>query len=1178
MSRFFIQLALALALMLPGISGYALEPVVLQLKWLHAYQFAGYYVAREMGFYREVGLDVEIREGRPGIDFVAEVVSGRAHYGTGSSGLVLDRNRGAPVVALAVVFQHSPDILMVAGRSGVTTPQQLVFKRVMTNYSTPAIAAMLLNEAGSLAKFDILDQTNDLRGLMEGKLDAVAGYDTDQPFFFREREFPISIIKPIHYGVDFYGDNLFTSEAELRDHPLRAKAFRAASLKGWEYAMAHPGETIALVQRYGSTNSAEHLRYEFEAMQALVLPEFIELGHMNPGRWRHIADTYVGLGQLKAEYSLEGFLYDPNPAIGLEKFKHYMWGAVGGVSLACLAIAVLFRFNRRLRGEIRERLWAEQCLRRSEQRLTEAQRIARIGSWELDFATGQGIWSDEEYRLLGYEPGGVEPSVGNFLRRVHPEDRVRLAEALDSAKQRPDGGYRVEYRVGLDDGAVRVVDERGRIVFDDLGQPLQVIGTTLDITERKRIEQALREQETYLRTIFDNEPQCIKLMDRDGMLLDINPAGLAMIEADSLAEVRGQRVCGLLAAKDRVNFEAMVEAVFRGETRSLIFEAVGFRGTRRQLETHSVPLWDAERREVRALLGVTRDVSERLRAEEKLRLSAAVVESTQEGILITDAKVRIVAVNRAFTEITGYREQEVLGRKPGFLASGRHGRDFYQALWASIRAAGSWQGELWNRRKNGEIYPEWLTINVVRDAEDKAIHYVGVFSDISQLKQSQSQLEYLAHHDPLTGLPNRLLFTARLEYALQRAERNDAQGAVLFLDLDRFKHVNDSLGHNTGDELLRQVSGRLGLAVRREDTVARLGGDEFTVLVENLRDGDGAAILADKLIHALVDPFEVEDRKLFIGVSIGISVYPKDGRTVDQLLRNADAAMYRAKEEGRNTYRFYTEEMTALALEHIELQSQLRHAIESGQLVLHYQPQVDINDGRLIGLEALVRWEHPEQGLMPPLRFIPMAEDTGLILPLGEWVLRAACFQGRDWLDSGIDFGRVSVNVAGKQLQRGDLLAVVRGALEDSGLPPERLELEITESFVMKEAERAIGLLRAIRALGVKLAIDDFGTGYSSLAYLKLLPFDKLKIDKSFVRDLAHDENDAAIARAVIALGHSLQFTVIAEGVETEAQRECLLRDGCDEAQGYLFGRPMPAGQIENYMPRAMEIRRAVGL
>jgi len=1140
------------------------EAVTLQLKWRHAFQFAGYYMARELGYYREAGLEVNLREGGPGVDTVAEVEAGRAQYAVGSAGLLLERARGKPVVVLAVIFQHSPDVLMVARDSGITSPRELLGKRVMTSTSTPSIAPMLLNEAGSLGGFTLLEQRDDLPGLIAGNLDAVAGYVTDQPYFFQQRGFPIVLLRPIHYGVDFYGDNLFTDERELRLNPQRVRAFREASLRGWEYAMTHPDESLALVRRYNAMADEDHLRFEYQAMRELVLPEFIEMGHMHEERWRHIGDTYVRLGQLEPGYGLEGFLYKAHPTIELSTFKRYAAAVLGVILLAAVAIGVLLRFNRRFQREIRERQQAEQALRLSEQRLREAQGIAHIGSWEQDLVTGETFWSPEIYRLLGYAPDTVQPSAQTFMQVVHPEDRDIVRREIAAARRRPDGAYQVEFRLLLKSGETRTVDERGRVSFDDSGRPIKLVGTSLDITERKRIEHALKDQETYLRTIFDNEPECIKLLDRDGRLLDMNPAGLAMIEAETLEQVRGRSVLGLVCEQDRYAFKAVNEAVFRGESRSLRFEVVGFRGTRRYVETHAVPMWETtpEQGKVRALLAVTRDIGEQLRTEEKLRLSATVFESTREGVLVTDAAVKIIAVNRAFSDITGYSEAEVLGRNPRFLASGRQNKRYYRALWAALRDTDSWQGELWNRRKNGELYPEWLSINVVRDADDRIVNFVGVFSDISQIKQSQEQLERLAHQDPLTHLPNRLLLGARMEHALGRAERSGESIGVLFLDLDRFKHINDSLGHNAGDRLLIQVSERLKAAVRAEDTVARLGGDEFTVVMESMRHDEDAATLADKLIQSLSHPFPFEGQELFIGVSIGISIYPRDGRTVEQLLRNADAAMYHAKEEGRNTFRFYAEELTARAFEHVLMEGQLRRAIEQNELTLHYQPQVELATGRLIGFEALVRWNHPELGMISPARFIPIAEETGLIVPLGVWVLRAACAQGKAWLDQGLRFGALSVNVAGKQIQRGDLVDQVRQALVDTGLPAQCLELEITESFVMKEANQAIDQLHGIRALGVQLAIDDFGTGYSSLAYLKRLPFDKLKIDQSFVRDLAVDENDAAIARAIIALGRSLQFAVIAEGVETEAQRDQLLRDGCEQAQGYLYGRPAPAAEV----------------
>lgn len=498
MLRFLMLLLLIPAL--AGKPGQAEEAVALQLKWHHAYQFAGYYMAREMGYYREAGLDVEIREGGTGTDFVAEVATGRAQYGTGSSGLVLSRNQGQPVVALATIFQHSPDILMTAGQSGLVTPQQLAAKRVMFSYgSTPAIAAMLLNEGGSLDKFRTLDQTNDLEGLIQGRFEAIAGYITNQPFFFEERRFPIHIIRPIQYGVDFYGDTLFTSEAELETHPRRVRAFRSASLKGWEYAMAHPEATIEIIKRYGSTRSSEHLWFEYRAMLDLLLPQFIELGHMNPGRWRHIADTYVKLGQLTPDYSLDGFLYDPDLKIDSARFKRFLLLALGAAILAGTAIGLLVWFNRQLKSEIQER-------HRAEQRLNEAQRIAQIGNWEGDYATGTSIWSEEEYRLLGYRPGAVEPSREAFLAAVHPDDRPLVMQALETAEQRTDGSYRAEFRILGENGTFRIVDERGRIDFDERGRPRRIVGTSLDITEHRRAEAAIRESESLLRTLGSNLP------------------------------------------------------------------------------------------------------------------------------------------------------------------------------------------------------------------------------------------------------------------------------------------------------------------------------------------------------------------------------------------------------------------------------------------------------------------------------------------------------------------------------------------------------------------------------------------------------------------------------------------------------------------------------------------------
>lgn len=1135
------------------------DKIVLQLKWEHACQFAGYYAAQKLGYYRDAGLDVEIREGAAGaFRVVDEVLSGRAHYGIGSASLVLHRSRGQPLVVLGVIFQHAPDVLLVARNSGVTSPQQLMGRSVMASESTPAVLAMLLNEAGTLNKFTLLDQTNDLEGLIEGRIDAIAGYETDQLFFFRSRGIPVLVLRPITYGVDFYGDNLFTTESEVREHPERVAAFRTASLKGWAYALAHEDETIAMVREFGSPRSPEHLRYEFGAMRELALPDFVEPGYMNEGRWRHIADTYVRLGLLSAGYNLDGFLFNPQAGWSLARYRGYAIAGFAVIVAGAGLIVLLLQFNHRLRKEIEERRSAQEELRRSEGRLNEAQALAHVGSREQDLITGNVVWSEEMYRLLGFQPGEIEATSLNFLKAIDREDRPAMVRALAEASTTPYGSYRLRYRIPLADGGNRVIEECGRMDFDAAVNPRRLISTAFDITERDRVERELLDKEASLRTIFDTVPALITVLDQDGKVREINEAGLGLLEAEQLADMIGESFAVWVDPVYHDAFWASVAAVFSGDQQRLMLESIGRRSSRRRLELVAVPLWGSgDQRSVRAVLAVARDLTERYEAERRLRLSAVVYRNTHEGIIITDAEGRIVAANPAFTEITGFKEVEVLGKNPRILASGRQNRNFYQALWTSVLESGGWQGELWNRRKNGELYPEWLTISSVRDEGGQVVNYVGVFSDISQIKNSQAQLEHLAHHDPLTGLPNRLLLCARIDHAIDRALRRNEHVAVLFLDLDRFKLINDSLGHNVGDAILREVAGRLLKLVRRDDTVARLGGDEFTVVMESLSDASDAGILADKLIHALIDPFRCEEHDLFIGVSIGISVFPQDGGTVDKLLSNADSAMYRAKEEGRNVYRFYTEEMTIRAFEHVVLETQLRRAIEQNELVLHYQPQLELKSGRVIGAEALVRWQHPELGLVSPSRFIPIAEETGLIELLGEWVLRTACRQMRIWLDAGLPFQVMSVNLAARQFKHPDLPSRMARLIEEAGLDPHWIELEITEGALMNPNDGALDRLHELKRLGFRLAIDDFGTGYSSLAYLKRFPIDKLKIDQSFVREIPDGRADMEIAVTIMSMARNLGLVVLAEGVETQAQRRFLRDNGCDQAQGYLFSPPL---------------------
>jgi diguanylate cyclase (GGDEF)-like protein/PAS domain S-box-containing protein len=553
---------------------------------------------------------------------------------------------------------------------------------------------------------------------------------------------------------------------------------------------------------------------------------------------------------------------------------------------------------------------------------------------------------------------------------------------------------------------------------------------------------------------------------------------------------------------------------------------------------------------------------DRKESETKLRLAGKTVESAAESIIVTDQRGFIVDVNPAFSMVTGYEREEAIGRSPRMLRSDRHTVADYQTMWSIVRDDGKWQGELWSRRKNGEVYPEWVSICAVRSDSGEVTHFVTVATDISQRKVSEERLQYLANYDALTQLPNRAAFNHHLEHAIHQASRHARRLAVLFVDLDRFKMINDSLGHEAGDRVLREAAGRLHDCVRAADTVCRLGGDEFVILVEDLASVGAVAGIAEKILQAIARPFVVEGQEFHITASAGIANYPDDGTDRQQLLKNADVAMYRAKEMGKNKFQFYSAQMNAHTFERLVLEAALRRALERGELELWYQPRIELDSQRIAGAEALLRWRHPQMGLVPPDQFIPLAEETGLIVPIGDWVLATACAEARTWQIPGRASIGVSVNLSARQFSHETLVDSIAHALERHAFAPGTLELEITESMVMHNPEQAVALLTALKAMGCHLSIDDFGTGYSSLAQLKRFPVDALKIDRSFVQDLPGDADDAAITRAVIAMAHSLKLRVVAEGVETREQLQFLREHDCDDVQGFLFGKPMPAEEF----------------
>ncbi|MEQ1636783.1 MAG: EAL domain-containing protein [Methylococcales bacterium] len=848
---------------------------------------------------------------------------------------------------------------------------------------------------------------------------------------------------------------------------------------------------------------------------------------------------------------------------------------------------------------------AEKALRESEQRLALVIKGSHDAPWDWNLETQQMYYSPQWWRMLGYQEHELPSDEGLWLRLLHPDDVQNVTQKLDEVLQSNRGNIHYELRLRHKKNHYVPVLTRGFISRDSSGKALRVSGTNMDLTERHRTQE-LEELRIFLLELLTSGLSLEAIMKAIVLKLEsLNPKALCSIlliddegkikhgAAPSLPDfynhaIEGQLTgvgfgsCGNAMATGQrtivediashpywLKYKALAEKaglascwsepIKSGKNETLGSFAI-YHHDRASPSTHDIKLIEMTAHFIALAI-------ERTRIETQLRLTAKVFDQSHEGFMVTDAEHNIILVNHAFTLITGYSKHEILGKNASMLSSSHYDQDFYRTLLQSIDAEGYWQGEIWNRRKNGEAYPELLNISAVHDASGKVTEYIGVFADITQLKASETQLEFLAHHDPLTALPNRLRLFFRLQHGIDMARRENKQLALLMLDLDRFKDVNDSFGHLAGDQLLQMVAARLTNRLRDIDTVARLGGDEFTVLLEDITHPEDAARVAEEIIADLSEPWELPlSGEVLIGVSIGISLYPQHGNTPEILLQQADAAMYQAKERGRNCFAYFSDDLTRTARERIELEARLRRAITQNYLRVYYQPQIDMISGLIVGAEALVRWQDPIEGLILPARFIPVAEQTGLITALGAWVLRETCRQGRQWLDEGLPPLNLAVNVSLHQLRQGDINNLVATVLAETGFPAGYLELELTESGLMERALEAVELLNNLRTQGVRLAIDDFGTGYSSLAYLKRFPLNVLKIDKSFIDDIPNHKDDMEIAAAIVAMGHTLGFKVLAEGVETQEQLNFLKAQGCDLYQGYLCSRPLPANDFAAFL------------
>jgi diguanylate cyclase (GGDEF)-like protein/PAS domain S-box-containing protein len=816
--------------------------------------------------------------------------------------------------------------------------------------------------------------------------------------------------------------------------------------------------------------------------------------------------------------------------------------------------------------DITERREVENSLYASEQRWKFAIEDAGDGLWDWNIQTGETYYSPRLKKMLQVADIELGNSASEWKKRIHPDDRQRVMNAMPPFIQGNTGNVEIEFRMQRDDGSLIWVMARCRVVERDInGKPLRVIGTTTDISARKAAKAALQESEGRLRTVVEYTREAIAV-HQDGKVIFVNPATVQMMGASSAEELIDRPALEFLHPEFReIVKERWASHIVAGQAMPLIEEKFVRRdGVVIDVEVQGAPIQFMGKPAIQVAM---RDITERKAAESKLRLAASVFNNARESLMITDAEGTIIDVNDAFCSITGYGRQEAIGRNPRFLSSGRQNSAFYEEMWNSLNSQGYWSGEVWNRRKCGEFYAEMLTISAVRDSAGKTKQYVGLASDITSLKTHQRQLEHIAHFDALTGLPNRVLFAIRLDQEMDNAIRYNKHLAIAFLDLDGFKGINDQYGHSTGDQMLVTLAQRMKSVLKEQDTLARLGGDEFVLVITDLDQVGTCAPLLTPLLVAASQPIHVGEHVLQVSASAGVTFFPQCGDVdADQLLRQADQAMYQAKVAGKNRFHLFDAEHDSTLRGHHASLERIRKALSADELILHYQPKVNMRTGAIVGAEALIRWQHPEKGLVSPAEFLPVIENDTLSIQIGEWVIAKALQQIQEWHLSGLRIA-ISVNVGAHHLQQNDFVDRLHDLIAKfPKVAPGYLNLEVLETSALEDIDKASAVIEACAAMGVTFALDDFGTGYSSLTYLKRLHVKQLKIDQSFVRDMLVDADDLAILKGVIGLAVAFKREVIAEGVESEAHGRLLMDLGCDLAQGYAISKPLPPESFSEWM------------
>lgn len=1148
----FIIFGLLLVFSVPLFAAENFEKVSLQLKWLHSFQFAGYYAAKAKGFYAEENLDVELRERQLGVNNIHQVLKGESEYGVADTALLAERLNGVPVVVLASIFQHNPLVYVALKSSGIVSPYEMRGKRIMDdNYNDSPLRTMLYDVGLKSSDFIQLPDSGNIQDLIQGKTDVVVAYSTDQLDHYKRLGIDINIIDPRNYGIDFLGDNLFTTQQEINAHPQRAERFLRASLKGWEYAVNHPDEIVNLIFTQYNTQSItlEHLKFEARETIKMIAPNGVPIGHSDEKRFQRIAETYKDLGLVTSTEMLKGFIY------GQQQYQPLQ-------------------------------------LSDAENEWLHAHPVIKVGI-DPNFAPYE--WLNEKNEYVGLSADylhQVETQLGvkfeiiknkTFAEAIAMAERGEIDMLTDVNKTLSRESY-LTFTEPFISNPIIIVDN-GSHGF--IGSLKELLGKKVVIEKGYFIAELIAHDYPDIHIISaENVQEALQLVsqgevdayvgDAASVNYEIRKSGMLNLRFAGETEYRSNHRMGALKIHPELIsvLAKALNAIPENEKHDIqnrwLSLKIDTELNWKQLAKYSMPLAVLMILVIYWNFRLRREISQRLQLEKALQHSLHLFKSVLDNapmirIFWKDLNGCYLGSNAAFAKDAGLNSVEEL-----------IGKNDYELPWADFaesyraddrRVAQSNKAKL-NYEKplllpDGQQILSRTSKVPLHDTKKNVIGVLGIYEDITELKAHAEQLEYIAHHDMLTGLPNRLLLADRMKLALANTRREQCLMAVGYVDLDGFKTINDNIGRKAGDYLLIEAAKRLKNALREEDTVARLGGDEFAFLLLKLNSVEECEATLHRLLETLSAPFRVEQHLVSISASIGVTIYPTDNSNSDTLLRHADQAMYDSKQTRKNCFRIYNMEVANEFQVHQSALHAIEQALLHDEFVLYFQPKVDMRKGTIVGAEALIRWTHPERGLVMPNEFLSLIEHHPLAIQIDAWVMDKALAQIARWHKNNL-LWTVSVNISARTLQTSDFVEKLRHLLDKyPSVKPEHFELEILETEALHDLTQTSKVMIACQAFGVKFSLDDFGTGYSSLSYLKHLPADILKIDQSFVRDMLIDVDDLAIVEGVIGLASSFKRYVIAEGVESVEHGVALSQLKCHYAQGYAIAKPMPADVFE---------------